>query len=68
MKSNGTKQQFKRLTSLWLVLVAHVSEGNVNVKAVDALVDVDAGTKLLLNINAQVVALAIATAMDEGNF
>ena len=52
MKSNGTKWQFRRLNSLWLVLVAHASEESVNVKVVDAHLDVDAGTKLLLNINA----------------
>ncbi len=68
MKSNGTKRQFRRLKNLRLVLVAHASEKSVNVKVVDAHIDVDAGTKLLLNINAQVVALAMATAMDEGKF
>jgi hypothetical protein len=51
------------------VLVAHASEEFVIVKVVDAHVDVDAGAKLLLNINASVVALAMPTAMnEEGNF
>ena len=52
MKSNGTEQGFRRLTSLWLAQVAHASEESVNVKVVDAHVDVNAGTKLLLSINA----------------
>ena len=38
--------------SLQFALVAHASEEVVNVRVVDAHVDVDAGTKLLLNINA----------------
>jgi hypothetical protein len=52
MKSNGTKRRVRKLTSLQLVLVAHPSEESVNVKVVDVHIDFDAGTKLLLNINA----------------
>ena len=50
MISNGRKQQFRWLTSLWLALLAHSSERVVNVRVADAHIDVNAGTKLLNTI------------------